>query len=132
MIPVHNLVKLDFNNTEIAFRNKSDKDLEKAYCLFKIVASNSLINIGTPLTNFDLKIGLPIQGLIRNTIYKQFCGGESIEGCQQAIAELGRAKVTTILDYSVEGEESEESFDQTCSEILRTVDYSQKNKLISF
>ncbi|MBD1425312.1 proline dehydrogenase family protein [Sphingobacterium arenae] len=132
MIPVHNLVKLDFNNTEIAFRNKSDKDLEKAYWLFKIVASNSLIKIGTPLTNFALKIGLPIQGLIRNTIYKQFCGGESIEGCQQAIAELGRAKVTTILDYSVEGEESEESFDQTCSEILRTVDYSQKNKLISF
>src|SRR5690606_36344449 len=92
MIPVHNLVKLDFNNTEIAFRNKSDKDLEKAYWLFKIVASNSLIKIGTPLTNFALKIGLPIQGLIRNTIYKQFCGGESIEGCEQAIAELGRAK----------------------------------------
>jgi len=132
MIPVHNLVKLDFNNTEIAFRNKSDKDLEKAYWLFKIVASNSLIKIGTPLTNFALKIGLPIQGIIRETIYKQFCGGESIEGCERAITELGRANVTTILDYSVEGEESEESFDQTCSEILRTVDYARKNKLISF
>ncbi|MBD1433592.1 proline dehydrogenase family protein [Sphingobacterium sp. DN00404] len=132
MISVHHLAKLDFNNTEIAFRNKSDEDLEKAYWLFKIVASNTLIKIGTPLTNFALKIGLPIQGIIRNTIYKQFCGGESIEGCEPAIAELGQAKVTTILDYSVEGEESEESFNHTCAEILRTVAYAQKNKLISF
>src|SRR5690606_23307551 len=132
MISVHHLAKLDFNNTEIAFRNKSDKDLEKAYWLFKIVASNTLIKIGTPLTNFALKIGLPIQGIIRNTIYKQFCGGESIQGCEPAIAELGQAKVTTILDYSVEGEESEESFNHTCAEILRTVAYAQKNKLISF
>lgn len=132
MISANNLVKLDFNNTEIAFRNKSDKDLEKAYWLFKIVSSNTLIKNGTPITNFALKIGLPIQGIIRNTIYKQFCGGESIEGCEKAITELGQAKVTTILDYSVEGEESEESFDYTCSEILRTIDYAQKNKLISF
>lgn len=132
MIATNNLVKLDFNNTEIAFRNKSDKDLEKAYWLFKIIASNTLIKIGQPFTTFALKIGLPVQGLIRETIYKQFCGGESIEGCAAAIAELGNAKVTTILDYSVEGEESEESFDRTCAEILRTVDYAKKNKFISF
>ncbi|WP_085472916.1 proline dehydrogenase family protein [Sphingobacterium psychroaquaticum] len=125
-------MKLDFNNTEVAFRNKSDNDLEKAYWLFKMVASNSLIKIGTPLTNFALKIGLPIQGIIRNTIYKQFCGGESIEGCARAITELGAGNVTTILDYSVEGEESEASFDETCAEILRTVAYAKKNSLISF
>jgi len=125
-------MKLDFNNTEIEFRNKSDKDLEKAYWLFKMVASNSLIKIGTPLTNFALNIGLPIQGIIRNTIYKQFCGGESIEGCAQAIQDLGKGQVTTILDYSVEGEESEASFDETCAEILRTVAYAKANPLISF
>src|SRR5690606_21675499 len=132
MMPQNHEIGLDFNNTEIAFRNKSDKALDKAYWLFKMVASNSLIKIGTPLTNFALNIGLPIQGIIRNTIYKQFCGGESIEGCAHAIAELGSGNVTTILDYSVEGEESEESFDQTCAEILRTVEYAQKNPLISF
>lgn len=132
MISANNLIELDFNNTEIAFRNKSDKDLEKAYWLFKLISSNTLIKIGTPLTNFALKIGLPIQGIIRNTIYGQFCGGESIEGCGRAITELGRAGVKTILDYSVEGEESEESFDQTCAEILRTVAYAQKNEWIAF
>lgn len=123
---------LNFDNTEIAFRNKSDKDLERAYWLFKMVASNSLIKIGTPITNFALNIGLPIQGIIRGTIYKQFCGGETIEGCAKAIHDLGKGNVTTILDYSVEGEESEESFDACCAEVLASVEYAKRNKLISF
>lgn len=131
MMAVNNTL-LNFENTEIAFKNKSDKDLDRAYWLFKMVASNTLIKLGTPITNFSLNIGLPIQGLIRNTIYKQFCGGESIEGCTQAIAELGKGNVSTILDYSVEGEESEESFDACCKEILSSVKYAQTNKLISF
>ncbi|MFD2966439.1 proline dehydrogenase family protein [Sphingobacterium bambusae] len=132
MISAHSEVKLDFNNTEIAFRNKSDKDLDKAYWLFKMVASNALIKVGTPVTTFALRVGLPIQGIIRNTIYKQFCGGESIEGCSKAISELGNGNVTTILDYSVEGEESEKSFDDTCAEILRTVAFAKQNSNISF
>lgn len=123
---------LNFDNTEIAFRNKSNKDLERAYWLFKMVASSSLIKIGTPITNFALNVGLPIQGIIRNTIYKQFCGGETIQGCDHAIAELGKGNVTTILDYSVEGEESEESFDACCNEVLASVKYATLNKLISF
>lgn len=125
-------IKLDFNNTEIAFRGKSDKDLNKAYWLFKMVASNALIKIGTPITNFSLNIGLPIQGIIKNTIYRQFCGGESIADCNRAIQELGQGNVTTILDYSVEGEDSEESFDECCAEILRTVETAKQNPLISF
>ena len=132
MISANNLFKLDFNNTEIAFRNKSDKDLDKAYWLFKMVSSSTLIKIGTPITNFALSIGLPIQGIIRKTIYKQFCGGESIEGCQKTIDELWQGNVSTILDYSVEGEESEDSFNHTCQEILRTVAYAKDNKSISF
>lgn len=123
---------LNFENTEIAFKNKSDKDLERAYWLFKMVASSALIKIGTPITTFSLNIGLPIQGIIRNTIYKQFCGGETIQGCAPAIAELGKGNVTTILDYSVEGEESEESFDACCQEVLASVAYAKTNKLISF
>ena len=125
-------VKLDFNNTEIAFRGKSDRDLNKAYWLFKMIGSNTLIKLGTPIANFSLKIGLPIQGIIRNTIYKQFCGGESIEGCHTAIQELAKGGVSTILDYSVEGEDSEESFDATCAEILRTIEAAKTNPSISF
>ncbi|WP_270090374.1 proline dehydrogenase family protein [Sphingobacterium sp. SYP-B4668] len=124
--------KLSFDNTEIAFKSKSDKDLERAYWLFKMVASNTLIKIGTPLTNFSLNIGLPIQGIIRNTIYKQFCGGETIAGCAPAIAHLGQNNVGTILDYSVEGEDTEAVFDYTCQEVLRTVAAAKNNPNIPF
>lgn len=123
---------LDFDNTEIAFRNKSDGDLEWARWLFKMIGSNTLIKIGTPLTNLALRIGLPIQGLIKKTIYKQFCGGETILECAAAVEDLGKGNVTTILDYSVEGEDSEESFDACCQEVLSTVSYAKVNPLLSF
>lgn len=132
MLHREDMQPLSFSNTEIAFRNKSDKDLERAYWLFKMIASNTLIKIGTPVTNLALNIGLPIQGIIRNTIYRQFCGGESIEGCAKTIEHLGKSNVTTILDYSVEGEESEESFDACCKEVLATLEAAKINKNISF
>lgn len=125
-------VKLDFNNTEIAFRGKSDRDLTKAYWLFKMIGSNALIKIGTPIANLSLRMGLPIQGIIRNTIYKQFCGGESIEGCRKAIDALARGGVSTILDYSVEGEHSEQSFDATCQELIKTIEAGRTTEAISF
>lgn len=132
MLQQQDIKSVNFDNTEIAFRSKSDKDLERAYWLFKMIASNTLIKIGTPITNLALNIGLPIQGIIRSTIYRQFCGGESILGCAAAIDDLGNNQVTTILDYSVEGEESEESFDGCCNEVLATLEAAKVNKYISF
>lgn len=123
---------LSFENTEIAFRSKSDKDLNRAYWLFKILASNFLTKVGPSATNFALNIGLPITGAIRKTIFKHFCGGESIEGCTEAIRSLATQGVGTILDYSVEGEDSEKVFDETCEEILRTIAYASNNENIPF
>ncbi|RQP12360.1 proline dehydrogenase family protein [Parapedobacter defluvii] len=123
---------LSFENTEIAFRGKSNRDLDKAYWLFKIIGSNLLTKVGPPITNFALHIGLPITGLIRNTIFNHFCGGETIEGCITAINRLADQHVETILDYSVEGEDAEPVFDETCNEILRTIEYAQRNPHISF
>lgn len=116
--------ELSFNDTEIAFRNKSDADLNRAYWLFKIISSNFLTQVGPPVTNLALKVGLPIKGIIRKTIFKHFCGGETIEGCQPAIQSLSAQRVGTILDYSVEGENSEKAFDNTYREILRTIEYA--------
>lgn len=120
--------ELSFNNTEIAFRNKSDADLNRAYWLFKIIANNFLVRIGPPITNAALKIGLPIKGIIRETIFRHFCGGESIEDCKKAIYGLSSRKVGTILDYSIEGEDTEDVFDNTYQEILRTVDYASQHR----
>jgi|TARA_R110000737_G_scaffold254016_1_gene263341 proline dehydrogenase len=123
---------ISFNNTEIAFKSKSDKDLKRAYRLFKIVGVPFLVRIGKPLTNFALKIKLPIQGLIKNTIFKQFCGGEDIPECQTKIDELSNSGIGTILDYSVEGKVKESDFDSTVDEIIAALDKGFQNPKIPF
>src|SRR5690606_8568375 len=126
------LCELSFENTEIAFRGKSDGDINKAYWLFKLLSSNFLTRIGRPITDLALNWGLPIEGIIRSTIFNHFCGGETIDGCVEAINRLAEQRVGTILDYAVEGEETEEAFDDTCAEIIRTVTYATTNPNISF
>jgi len=112
---------VNFDNTEIAFRHKSNAELNQGYWLFKIISSNFLTNVGPPIANFLLNIGFPIKWAIKATIFKHFCGGETIEECEHTIAQLNQGKVGTILDYSVEGEEEEQVFDFTCEEIIRTI-----------
>ena len=111
----------NFDNTEVAFRNKTNSQLKKAYWLFRIIGNNFLSRIGGPITNFLLNIGMPIKGTIKDTIFSQFCGGETIAECEATIVNLAKGEVGTILDYSVEGEEKEEDFDETCEEIIRTI-----------
>lgn len=114
-------IKLSFDNTEVAFRHKSNEDLNRAYWLFKAIGNNFLTQVGPSLTNLAFKIGLPISPLIKSTIFKQFCGGETIAECEKTIKQLYSGGVDTILDYSVEGEETEEAFDATCEEIIRII-----------
>jgi proline dehydrogenase len=121
---------LSFENTEIAFRHSSNTDLKRAYWLFKIINVNFLVKIGPPITNFAVKIGLPIKGLIKATIFKHFCGGETIRECENTIKSLKSGGVGTILDYSIEGEDDEKVFDETCEEIIRTIKRAAKDKAI--
>lgn len=112
---------LSFDNTQIAFKYKSNADLNRAYWLFKVINVNFLAKVGPPLTNFALSIGLPITPLIKSTIFSHFCGGETIQECEATIATLAKGNVGTILDYSVEGEQEESVFDATCDEVIRTI-----------
>lgn len=121
---------LSFENTEIAFRHASNKDLTRAYWLFKIINVNFLVKIGPPITNFAVNIGLPIKGIIKATIFSHFCGGETIRECENTIKSLERGGVGTILDYSVEGEDDEQVFDETRDEIIRTIKRAAKDKAI--
>ncbi len=122
--------KLSFENTEIAFRHSSNTDLNRAYWLFKVINVNFLVKIGPPITNFAVKIGLPIKGLIKATIFKHFCGGETIKECDKTIKNLSEGGVGTILDYSIEGEDDEAVFDNTRDEIIRTIERAAKDKAI--
>jgi proline dehydrogenase len=112
---------LSFEDTEIAFRHASNFDLKRAYWLFRVINVNFFVKMGPPLTNFAIKVGLPIKSLIRATIFKHFCGGETIAECDYAIKNLNKGGVGTILDYSIEGEDDELVFDNTRDEIIRTI-----------
>lgn len=70
-----------FENTEIAFALKSNSELNRAYFLFKMISIEPLVKLGTVLTNFAIKAHLPIEGLIRNTVFDHFCGGVNEEDC---------------------------------------------------
>ena len=112
---------LSFEDTEIAFKHTSNAALKRAYWLFKLININFLVKLGPVITNWALKIGLPVKGLIKATIFKHFCGGETIAGCTETIQNLYKGRVGTILDYSVEGEDSEAVFDATRDEIINII-----------
>jgi len=110
----------------------SNADLNRAYWLFKIININFLVKIGPPITNAAIKIGLPVAPLIRATIFKQFCGGESIQDCSKTIDHLSKYHIGTILDYSVEGESKEEVFEATANEIISTIHRAKGDAKIPF
>lgn len=124
--------KLDFQDTATAFADKTTSELKEKHWLFKLMNSSSLVSIGTKVTNFALACGLPVKGLIKNTIFEQFCGGETIEECQQTIEKLGASHIGTILDYSVEGKSEEEDFELTKDEIIKTIKRANEDPNIPF
>ncbi|HTA28121.1 MAG TPA: proline dehydrogenase family protein [Bacteroidia bacterium] len=123
---------LSFDNTANAFSGKTDNDLNRSYWLFKMVSNPGLVNFGRSFTDFAIKAHLPINGIIKATIFKQFCGGENITECLKTVAELGKYNVGSILDYSVEGKTSEAEFDETAAEIIRTLKEAANNPHIPF
>lgn len=114
-------IKLSFDNSEIAFKQQSNKELKKSFWLFKLISNNLLVKVGPFFTKIALFLRLPISGLIKQTIFSQFCGGENIEECTATINKLASGGVGTILDYSVEGEDTEKVFDLTALEIINTI-----------
>jgi proline dehydrogenase len=123
---------ISFDNTEIAFKSKTNADLNRAYWLFKIIGSPTMVKFGKWSTNTALKTGVPIKGIIKATIFKQFCGGETIAECKPTIDLLAKYGVGTILDYSIEGKTSDEDFDATVQEIIDTIHAAKKDPKIPF
>jgi proline dehydrogenase len=124
--------KLDFRDTATAFADKSDAELREKYRLFKMLNSPFLNSLGMRAAKFALSLGLPVEGLIKETIFEQFCGGETIGECEPVINKLGTARIGTILDYSVEGKATEQDFDNTRDEIIRTIERAKNDPNIPF
>lgn len=125
-------MQVEFENTAIAFESKSTPELKRAYWLFKMISAKWMVNTGKFLTKLGFALHLPIQGIIKATLFKQFVGGESIEDCEPTIQQLWKYHIGTILDYSVEGKEDEKSFDASLYEILRTFDKASGDERIPF
>lgn len=123
---------ISFDNTEFAFAYKSDKQLKKASFLFSLMGKPSLVKIGTRLAPWSVNAGLPVKGIIRNTIFSQFVGGETLEETAIVAKKLGEFNVQVILDYGVEGKEGEENFDHACEEFIRVIDYASTQPNIPF
>ena len=123
---------LDFQDTATAFADKSNAQLKEKYRIFKLLNSPFLNALGSGAAKFALSLGLPVEGLIKATIFEQFCGGETIEECEPTVETLGRSHIGAILDYSVEGKSTEEAFDYTRDEIIRTIDRAKDDPNIPF
>lgn len=123
---------VSFEDTEVAFSWKSNADLRKANLIFSLVNHPRISSLATGFIESALKVGLPVEGVIRKTAFEHFCGGESIEKSERVIQLLGKYHVGTILDYSVEGEKTEAGFISTMEEILRTIERARQSESIPF
>jgi proline dehydrogenase len=121
-----------FDNTKIAFAVKSNAELNRAYFLFKMIANPTLVSVGTSLTNFGLKLHLPIEGIIRKTVFDHFCGGINENDCLKVVDDMFTKGVSSILDYSVEGKEEETQFDVALEMTLKTIEFAKEKKSIPF
>ena len=122
-----------FNNTALAFADKSDYQLKKAYWMFKLIEQPALTKIGTRILNFTVYNNFPLAGdLVKATLFEQFCGGETREESMKAVIRMFKRGVGSIFDYSIEGKEEEETFDAVCQEIKDIVRFSVGNPAIPF
>src|SRR6185295_4382882 len=111
---------------------KSDGELRKANFIFTVVNHPFISMLATGSVKLGMKLRLPIQGLVRSTVFDHFCGGETIDKAEKTIHHLGEYNVNAILDYSVEGAKTEEGFDATAEEILHTFDKAKTSNHIPF
>lgn len=119
--------KINFDDTAIAFERKNNRDLKETAWLFGMMNRPWLVNLGSKMTLLALQLHLPIQGIIKRTIFKQFCGGTSLDECQTAIQQLAQYQTKTVLDYGVEAKENEADFQATVQENIKAIRFAGKN-----
>ncbi|MBK8442484.1 MAG: proline dehydrogenase family protein [Sphingobacteriales bacterium] len=129
--PKNTFAALSFDNTQTAFEGKTDTDLKHAYRLFSLMNNPALVRTGSMLTEWAFRWQLPIQAIVRHTIFEQFCGGETMEQCKKPIEKLAQYSVKTILDYGAEAKENEEEFEKTAQFLVKNLRYATDNQHIN-
>ncbi|MFN8364424.1 MAG: proline dehydrogenase family protein [Cloacibacterium normanense] len=122
-----------FNDTKIAFAEKSTAQLEKAKWMFTAIKYPSLTNVGINVLNFTIKNNFPlVTDLVKTTLFEQFCGGETREQSMKVVDKMFKHHVGSIFDYAIEGKEEEAAFDTTCEEIKENIKFAIGNPAIPF
>jgi len=130
---MHTASKVSFDNTANAFAYKNDQQLKKAQFLFSSMGYNWLVQLGTRLTPWAIKAGLPVKGLIRDTLFEQFVGGETLQETAKVADKLEEFHVQVILDYGVEGGDyGEDEKDHACEEFIKVIEYAATQANIPF
>ncbi len=121
---------IDFTDTAVAFADKSNAELRRAHRLFSLMSLRPLVDIGSHLARWTFKLGLPVDGLVKSTIYSHFCGGETIEEASPVIERLANYGIKTILDYGSEAKEEEADFDRYAFNLGQSLAYARENPAI--
>lgn len=123
---------ISFENLKVAFASKSDAELRKMYRVFAMLNNKFVSELGIAMTKIGFALHLPIKGIMKHTMFGHFCGGETIAESTTAAQDLARFGVKSTLDYSVEGKGDEASYDQTCAEILKTIEKAENQSSLPF
>jgi proline dehydrogenase len=117
--------RISFDNTSVAFAYKDDRELKRSYRIYRLIRWPFLARTGSAISSFALRIGLPVKGIIRSTIFRQFCGGETLAGTLPVVDKLLANQVLTVMDYGVEAKDTEHDFDFTMQEMKREIDFAK-------
>ena len=121
-----------FSDTKEAFSLKSDFELNRAFFLFRIIGSSTFVKLTSSLTKFALKFHLPVTPIIKATVFDHFCGGVSEEDCIPVINKIFDKNVYSVLDFSTEGFDSENEFDECLRKKISIIDFVKNRKEIPF
>jgi proline dehydrogenase len=125
-------MNISFEDTQTAFAYKTTNELKRAKFLFASMGKPWLVKLGLKITPWALKIGLPVKGVIRKTIFSQFVGGETLQKTSAVAERLAQFHVQVILDYGVEGKEGEDNFDKARNEFIKVIQYAATQRNIPF
>lgn len=126
------MAPVSFDDTLVAFAGKDDSELQKSAWLFRIMSNSTIVDIGSHITNLALQIGLPVDSILKTTIYEHFCGGESLEESEPMVDALAAHRVSTILDYGVEAKETQEEFDANLVEQLSCIEFADAHASVPY
>ncbi|WP_299756536.1 proline dehydrogenase family protein [uncultured Pontibacter sp.] len=128
----HTPGRFDPENLQVTFCNKTNEEMRLAYWLFTMMGKPALVKAGGLATIAALRLGLPIAPLIKGTLYRHFCGGETLEEAQKVVQKLSAARVHTVLDYAAEAQDTEAGFDYVRDEVLRNIETGRDTKGFSY